>query len=281
MSYNSGIIDNCEEVDIEPHYAFLCNDVPEKARIRRGAWLHASVYETVIAADVTDAATWTPHIATGKLIILPELQGLFDGGTAIMNPGFGDNKEEYGGSNFKATLRDRNYKQNWGHYRSLVGKSDWHLVYLYETQGHITSKPVSVSPKAAASDNTDDNVVWESEVSWTQHFTPAPFDAPLSVFKTTTMTALEAPELTSSAKTSTSITLNWDEIHNADGYVVERATNVGFTVGKTTVYTGTALTYTNTGLTASTSYYYRAKATSTDEIPESAWSTTLNVTTDA
>lgn len=75
---------------------------------------------------------------------------------------------------------------------------------------------------------------------------------------------LSAPSsLTATANSSTQITLNWTAVTNATGYVVERATNSGFTTGLTSVYTGAALTYVNTGLTTATQYYYRVKATGT------------------
>lgn len=62
----------------------------------------------------------------------------------------------------------------------------------------------------------------------------------------------------------TTVVLNWASVTDATGYIVQRATNKGFTSNKTDVYTGNLLTFTDTGLTPSKNYYYRVFATSTD-----------------
>lgn len=179
MAYNS-YYNTCND-NIDQHYARTCDEVTEKARIRRGAWINASALAAILA-DPTSSAGWNTGINAGKVIILPELSGTFDGGTPKMVAGYGDQKEQYSGSDFKATIKDPMYKANWAHYRSLVGKSTWYFAYLTETQVHITGKPVTVSPKNPITENTDDDVIWEAEISWFEHFTPAPHDAPLTVF---------------------------------------------------------------------------------------------------
>lgn len=60
---------------------------------------------------------------------------------------------------------------------------------------------------------------------------------------------------------STGMALNWSAVTSATGYVLQRATDVGFTVGVTTLVAGTnVLTFTDSGLTALTQYFYRVKA---------------------
>lgn len=167
--------------DIDPHYEPGCDYVPEKARIRRGAWVHESVVAAILVDPIT-AATWNTAITAGKVVIMPELSGNFDGGTPVMGPGFGDAKEIYIGSNFKANIKDRVYKENWAHYRSMLGKTTWHFAYLTESLVHITDKPVTVAPKNPITDNIDDSVIWEADITWFQFFTPAPHVAPLTVF---------------------------------------------------------------------------------------------------
>jgi hypothetical protein len=75
--------------------------------------------------------------------------------------------------------------------------------------------------------------------------------------------SLSAPTLTASAASTTQINVSWNRVTNSTGFVLERASNAGFTAGLTTIYTGNALTYSNTGLTPSTMYYFRIKANAT------------------
>jgi len=67
------------------------------------------------------------------------------------------------------------------------------------------------------------------------------------------------------------INLYWDDL-DADNYIVERSTNSDYS-GATQIYTGTATTYQDTGLTAGVTYYYRVKASSTG-YSDSDWGTT-------
>ena len=75
---------------------------------------------------------------------------------------------------------------------------------------------------------------------------------------------------------ATQITLNWTAVAGANGYVLERATNSGFTTGKTTLLDGSpasnVITKVDTGLTTATTYYYRIKAVGLNQT-DSAYAT--------
>ncbi len=177
MSYASSYCDDA----LDAHVNIPCDYEGEKGRIRRGAWVHKSYIDTLME-DPTDESKWTQGIADSKIILLPKLSGTFDGGTPKMVAGFGDEKEKYAGSDFKANLKDPVYAENWAHYKSLVGNSSWHLAYVTESKVHISGKPVTVAPKNPITENIDDDIIWESECSWFEYFTPAPHDMPPSVF---------------------------------------------------------------------------------------------------
>jgi predicted CXXCH cytochrome family protein len=101
-----------------------------------------------------------------------------------------------------------------------------------------------------------------------------------SVSTTPAPTLPAAPSgLTATAASSTQINLTWtDNSNNETGFKVQRATNSGFTAGLTTFNIGANVTtYSNTGLTASTTYYYRVLATNT--VGDSAVSGTASATT--
>jgi fibronectin type 3 domain-containing protein len=91
-------------------------------------------------------------------------------------------------------------------------------------------------------------------------------ESPLSaeVSATPQVAAPAAPSNLSATPASTSqINLTWtDNSANETGFVVERATNSTFSAGLTTVSLGTNVTsYSATGLTAGTTYWFRVRAT--------------------
>lgn len=85
---------------------------------------------------------------------------------------------------------------------------------------------------------------------------------------------LTAPTLTLTPG-DTEMQIDWSAITNADNYVIERATDSGFTTNLTEIYNGALLTYTNTGLTNGTTYYFRGKSQGSGYI-ESSWSSTVS-----
>lgn len=61
------------------------------------------------------------------------------------------------------------------------------------------------------------------------------------------------------------LNLTWLASTNANNYVIDRATNVGFTTGVTLgVYSGPLLAFSDSGLTAATQYFYRIRAQGTN-----------------
>ena len=100
-------------------------------------------------------------------------------------------------------------------------------------------------------------------------------NASQSIHKRTT---LNSPDnLISSSATPTSITVSWDEVSGADGYILQSCEGENCT-DYTNIYTGALLTYTNTGLTVNETYQYRAKATGTSPKINSTWSAELVAT---
>lgn len=74
---------------------------------------------------------------------------------------------------------------------------------------------------------------------------------------------LDTPLLFASVVSTSEIDLNWTEVSNAIGFVLQRATDSNFSAGLTTLYSGALLQFANTGLLSGTVYYYRLKATAT------------------
>jgi hypothetical protein len=73
----------------------------------------------------------------------------------------------------------------------------------------------------------------------------------------------------------TAVTINWLPIRGAASYAIERALDNGFTTSVETVYTGSAISFNDTSLTAEVQYFYRLKAVAPG-LPDTGWSVTLS-----
>lgn len=74
---------------------------------------------------------------------------------------------------------------------------------------------------------------------------------------------LSAPTLTAATGSGASGTtaISWTAVTNAANYVLDRATNSGFTTGVAlAIFSGNKLTFNDSGLTPSTTYFYRVRA---------------------
>lgn len=70
------------------------------------------------------------------------------------------------------------------------------------------------------------------------------------------------------------INLSWNSVSGATSYTLQRATNSSFSSGLTSVYSGGSTSYSNTGLNAGTTYYYRVRASNSSG--NSSWSSTVS-----
>lgn len=84
--------------------------------------------------------------------------------------------------------------------------------------------------------------------------------------------------LAGTVNSATQITVTWTKSTNATGYVLQRATNAGFTTGLTSFTLGDVATKVDTDLTTATQYWYRIKATGIN-FTDSANSASINRTT--
>lgn len=102
-----------------------------------------------------------------------------------------------------------------------------------------------------------------------------------NVSLTTGGTVPSAPSgLSATAASSSQINLSWtDNSNNETGFKIERKTGAGGTYAEITTTAAGVTTYNNTGLSASTAYYYRVRAT--NATGNSSYSNEANATTQA
>ena len=176
MAYTVYYPSGCE-AEVGNHYCNPCDD-PEYGRVRGTAFIAADFSFT----DPSSATEWRNGILAKKIIIIPETNGTFDGGSEVEGPGYGDQASKLTGYNFSATYNDPNYKNNADFYNALKRSRSWKFAYKTATQVHLTQNTVSVIPKNPVTDDITAEVTWNVLVKWSEGDLPVPYDEPVGIF---------------------------------------------------------------------------------------------------
>lgn len=163
--------------EIPDHQCSNCDDT-EHGRIRSVAFIKKSFQ----FLDPTNPVEWHTGIANKDIIIIPDVNGTFDGGSETEGDGYGDQQTKLLGYNFTATYKDPSYKLNAKFYNEIKRSRNYYFGYRTETQIHLVLPVVQAIPKNPVTANTTDEVTWEVTVKWADEDLPIPYDAPANTF---------------------------------------------------------------------------------------------------
>jgi hypothetical protein len=159
----------------------FCNECEprEHARVRSVAFVRKDFH----FIDPSSPTEWQTGIDNKKIIVIPQTNGTFDGGSEVEGPGYGDQQSSLNGYNFQAVYNDPNYKFNADFYNSIKNSRNWKLAYRTETQTHLTENTVSIIPKNPVVEDLTGEVVWNVTVKWSDDDLPVPFETPTGIFE--------------------------------------------------------------------------------------------------
>lgn len=159
------------------HYCNPCDDI-EHGRVRSVAFIRSDFVFT----DPTNPLEWRTGILAKDIIIIPEVNGSFDGGSPVESTGYGDQETKLTGFNFQLTYNDPNYKLNADFYNAIKRSRDYRVAYRTETLTHLSENNVTVIPKNAVGEELTSEVVWNVLVKWSEGDLPVPYDTPAGIF---------------------------------------------------------------------------------------------------
>jgi hypothetical protein len=163
---------------VPDHYCNTCEST-EHGRVRSVAFVKRD-FEFV---DITNPNEWTVGIENKDIIIIPEVLGSFDGGTAVESSGYGDQQSKLNGFDFILTYKDPNYKDNADFYNALKYSRNYKVAYRTENLVHLSDNTVSVVPHNPVEEDLTTEVVWNVEVKFSQGDLPVPYTTPEGIFQ--------------------------------------------------------------------------------------------------
>lgn len=166
----------CDSI-IGDHSCDPCETI-ESAKVRSVGYIKSS-YTFV---DPTSPAEWNLAIANKNVIIIPFVNGTFDGGAEVTKDGYGDQVTKLTGYNFTAQYKDPNYRKNAIFYNGIKTSLSYKFFYRTSSQTHITNNTVQVIPKNPVTAAATDDVVWDVTVKWADTDLPVPHNTPAGIF---------------------------------------------------------------------------------------------------
>ncbi|MCL2648809.1 MAG: fibronectin type III domain-containing protein [Phycisphaerales bacterium] len=118
-------------------------------------------------------------------------------------------------------------------------------------------------------------------ITGTYTYSNSSYSSSVNATPTAATTQLAVPTgVTATNKNATTLTVNWNAVSNASGYIIQYATDASFTqnVKTQSVSGGTTKTADITGLMTGTTYYVRVMATGTGNYSNSPYSGSANAT---
>jgi len=162
---------------IGDHVCDTCEDA-EGARIRSAGFIKKNFN----FIDPSNPVEWVAAIAAKNVVIIPSVNGTFDGGAEVLKDGYGDQSQKLTGYDFSAEFKDPNYKKNANFWNQIKKSNNYKFFYRTETQIHITGVAVQVIPHNPVTAATTDDVVWDITVKWSDGDLPAPHNTPAGIF---------------------------------------------------------------------------------------------------
>jgi hypothetical protein len=112
---------------------------------------------------------WETGITDGKIHIIANTRGTYDGGSAVTTPGWGDVKEVVLGKNMTLVFNDRDHKQNEEFYAAMANAPGvYHAAWRTDRELRISETPVNIDPVDNTEEGVDSVVAWACTVTWTQ-----------------------------------------------------------------------------------------------------------------
>jgi hypothetical protein len=160
------------------NYCDQCAE-PEHGRVRGVAFVRYS-FDFI---DPTDRNEWLSAMASGDVIVVPMVRGVYDGGSPVLADGFGYKTKELIGFNNKLNYLDPIYQLNRDFYNTLMQQQGaWKFAFVTETQVHLIDVPVTISPLNPITEELSSTVSWSIDVEWGDIVLPRIYDKPQEIF---------------------------------------------------------------------------------------------------
>ena len=117
-------------------------------------------------SDVAEAVTlFETAVEEGKIHLISETNGTFDGGAPQTGDGYGDEENRLLAYLYTLTFKDPSYSGNKDFYERLESEH-WIPIWRTETLLHVGDKPASIQAIAPVEEDLASSVAWNVTATW-------------------------------------------------------------------------------------------------------------------
>lgn len=166
----------CDPV-IPAHFCDECGQL-ELGRVRSVGLIRDDFTFT----DPSDPTEWQTGITAGKIIVIPETNGSYDGGVPKEGQSFGDQIFRNTSYTHTAQFRDPNWKENYNFWNSIVYSRSYSLAMRTETQIVLSGVTVNFEVKQEIPEDITTEIVWAITSKWQNQALAKAYDTPPGIF---------------------------------------------------------------------------------------------------
>lgn len=212
--------------------------------------------------DYGDSSQWLSDLNAGRIVLIKDTKGNFDGGTPTLSPGYGEQLERTTGIKHKISAMVRYVSENWEFINNLNKNIPNKGIAFVSGNGatkelNVVKVACNFSTKNPVTDDLSTEKESGIEISWSSIDLPQPFAYPLAFDTLPPIAAVASP---ATGITATSFIANWGVVAGATKYVLEVSTSNTFATILQTQTLANNTPYIVSGLTTATTYYYRVRA---------------------
>ena len=132
--------------------------------------------------DPENPLYWQAGITAGLVILLPEVQGDYNGGEPIYSRGFGYSEETLTAYKFEVNYKDPDYAGNLPHYNSVTGSRNFYIAFCSESIMRISQRNGTLVASNPIANSLKEEVNFVLNYKWTNDLLPLEYAIPDGVF---------------------------------------------------------------------------------------------------
>lgn len=156
------------DIDEVAYACANCDELVEHGRVRHAGSVKKDYIATLLA-DPLNPILWGAGILQGKIDLMPDVLGTWNGGVPKEGTGYGDQTSTIISFEHEVNFKDQRFKSNSAFYNRLAKSKDRIFFFVTETLVFFSTKAASFLPSSPVTENLEDKINFDVKVKWLEN----------------------------------------------------------------------------------------------------------------